>query len=98
MAGLDGIRREILPEKHGFGPVDRNIYEMSECEKREIKSVPGSLDDALSRAGDATTSSCWRAMSLPPTSWRSTSRSSATQAAEVRLRPVPLEFALYYDA
>src|SRR5947208_5475744 len=28
MAGLDGIKREILPEKHGFGPIDRNIYDM----------------------------------------------------------------------
>ena len=29
LAGLDGIKRGMLPEKHGFGPVDRNIYEMS---------------------------------------------------------------------
>ena len=47
MAGLDGIRREILPEKHGFGPIDCNIYEMPAEEKKDIKSVPGSLDDAL---------------------------------------------------
>ena len=33
MAGLDGIQRGILPEKNGFGPVDRNIYEMCAEEK-----------------------------------------------------------------
>ncbi len=97
MAGLDGIKRGILPEKHGFGPVDRNIYEMCPEEKREIKSVPGSLDEALSAleldhefllAGDVfTTDLLGKYIEM-----------KREQAAEVRLRPAPLEFALYYDA
>ncbi|HKV84201.1 MAG TPA: type I glutamate--ammonia ligase, partial [Ktedonobacterales bacterium] len=33
LAGLDGIKRGIIPEEHGYGPVDRNIYEMTACEK-----------------------------------------------------------------
>src|SRR5512146_106440 len=45
MAGLDGIKRGLLPEERGFGPLDRNIYEMPEAEKCEIRSVPGSLDE-----------------------------------------------------
>ncbi|HEX6797172.1 MAG TPA: type I glutamate--ammonia ligase [Ktedonobacterales bacterium] len=97
MAGLDGIRREIAPEDHGFGPLDRNIYEMCPEEKREIKSVPGSLDEALTAleldhefllAGDVfTTDLLGKYVEL-----------KREQAAEVRLRPAPLEFALYYDA
>jgi glutamine synthetase len=97
LAGLDGIQRGILPEEHGFGPVDRNIYEMSPEEKREICSVPGSLDaalDALERdhrfllAGDVfTTDLLEKYVEL-----------KREQSAEVRLRPSPLEFALYYDA
>ncbi|MFI5272116.1 MAG: type I glutamate--ammonia ligase [Ktedonobacterales bacterium] len=97
MAGLDGIRREILPEQHGFGPVDANIYEMCPEQKREIKSVPGSLDEALSALeqdhefllmGDVFTSDLLeKYVEL-----------KREQAAEVRLRPAPLEFALYYDA
>ena len=97
MAGLDGIRREIAPEEHGFGPLDRNIYEMSACEKREIKSVPGSLDEALAALemdhefllmGDVfTTDLLEKYVEL-----------KREQSAEVRLRPAPLEFALYYDA
>jgi glutamine synthetase len=97
MAGLDGIRREIAPEAHGFGPLDRNIYEMCAEEKREIKSVPGSLDDALSALeldhefllqGDVFTSDLLEKYV----------EMKREQSAEVRLRPSPQEFALYYDA
>jgi glutamine synthetase len=97
MAGLDGIKRGILPEENGLGPVDRNIYEMCAEEKQDIKSVPGSLDDALDAlerdhefllAGDVfTTDLIGKYVEL-----------KRAQAAEVRLRPSPLEFALYYDA
>jgi glutamine synthetase len=97
MAGLDGIQRGILPEEHGLGPVDRNIYEMCPEEKREIRSVPGSLDEALAAletdhefllAGDVFTSDLLgKYVEL-----------KREQSAEVRLRPSPLEFALYYDA
>lgn len=97
LAGLDGIQQGILPEEHGFGPVDRNIYEMTACEKREIRSVPGSLDEALEAlerdhsfllVGDVfTTDLLEKYVEL-----------KREQAAEVRLRPSPLEFALYYDA
>ncbi len=97
MAGLDGIKRGILPEEHGYGPVDRNIYEMSACDKREIRSVPGSLDEALTAletdhefllVGDVFTSDLLeKYVEL-----------KREQAAEVRLRPAPLEFAMYYDA
>jgi glutamine synthetase len=97
LAGLDGIKRGIIPEEHGYGPVDRNIYEMSACEKREIRSVPGSLDEALAAlemdhefllTGDVFTSDMLeKYVEL-----------KREQTAEVRLRPTPLEYALYYDA
>ncbi|WP_314585586.1 type I glutamate--ammonia ligase [Paenibacillus terrigena] len=47
MAGLDGIKRKIDPSVLGYGPFDKNIYELSDAEKKEIRSVPGTLDDAL---------------------------------------------------
>jgi glutamine synthetase len=47
MAGLDGIKKKIDPRALGYGPFDKNIYEMSDEEKAEIRSVPGSLDEAL---------------------------------------------------
>ncbi len=97
LAGLDGIERGIEPESHGFGPIDRNIYELSAAEMAEIASVPGSLDDALDAleedhsfllAGDVFTRDLLEEYVAL----------KRVQAAEVRLRPAPLEFALYYDA
>ncbi|MDC0762392.1 MULTISPECIES: type I glutamate--ammonia ligase [Brevibacillus] len=47
MAGLDGIKRKLDPRELGFGPLDKNIYDLSDAEKHEIKSAPGSLAEAL---------------------------------------------------
>ncbi|KIL41874.1 glutamine synthetase [Gordoniibacillus kamchatkensis] len=47
LAGLDGIQKKIDPRALGYGPLDKNIYELSDAEKAEIRSVPGSLDEAL---------------------------------------------------
>ncbi|ALA41423.1 MULTISPECIES: type I glutamate--ammonia ligase [Paenibacillus] len=47
MAGLDGIKRKLNPIELGYGPLDTNIYELSDAEKGKIRSVPGSLDEAL---------------------------------------------------
>lgn len=47
MAGLDGIKRKLDPRELGFGPLDKNIYDLSDAEKHEIKSAPASLAEAL---------------------------------------------------
>lgn len=47
LAGLDGIKNKINPTALGYGPLDKNIYELSDEEKKEIRSVPGSLEEAL---------------------------------------------------
>jgi glutamine synthetase len=47
LAGLDGIKNKIDPIALGYGPLDKNIYELSDEEKKEIRSVPASLDEAL---------------------------------------------------
>jgi glutamine synthetase len=97
MAGIDGIRREIEPSDFGYGPVDRDLYSMSPEEMREINSVPGSLyesltalenDHAFLLEGNVfTTDLLEKYVEL-----------KRAQADEVRLRPVPIEFSLYYDA
>jgi glutamine synthetase len=97
MAGLDGIRKEIEPSEHGYGPVDRDLYSLSAEELREIKSVPGSLDEALDalendhtfllEGGVFTSDLLEKYIEF-----------RREQADQVRLRPLPIEFALYYDA
>jgi len=47
MAGLDGVKKKISPDKEGYGPFDFNLYNMSDEEKRKIKQLPKSLDEAL---------------------------------------------------
>jgi glutamine synthetase len=47
LAGLDGIKNKIDPRALGYGPLDTNIYELADEEKKNIRSVPGSLDEAL---------------------------------------------------
>lgn len=47
MAGLDGIKKKIDPVKEGFGPYDINFYNLSDEEKKKIKSLPQFLEVAL---------------------------------------------------
>jgi glutamine synthetase len=47
MAGLDGIRRKIDPEKEGFGPIDKDVFGLNGLETRGIEAVPFSLAEAL---------------------------------------------------
>ena len=96
MAGLDGIRRRIDPVELGYGPVDRDLYHMSKAELSEIRSVPGSLHEALDALEDDhafllegdvfTTDVLEHYVEL-----------KRGQDDEVRMRPTPMEFALYYD-
>ena len=97
MAGLDGIKRKADPVKMGFGPLDKNTYELEPEEASKIKSVPGSLGAALDALesdheflleGDVFT------RDLLDT-WLDYKRTK--ELHEVNIRPVPYEFFLYYD-
>jgi glutamine synthetase len=94
MAGLDGIQNRIDP---GL-PLDVDVYELSDEELRGIDHVPASLDEALDALeedhefllkGDVFT------RDLIDT-WIEYKRKE--EADQVRLRPHPWEFALYYDS
>ena len=47
MAGLDGIKNQIDPHENGWGPYDMNLYNLPEEEKKKLKGLPTSLDEAL---------------------------------------------------
>jgi glutamine synthetase len=93
LAGLDGIEKKIHPGE----PLDKDIYAMSPEELKEVPHVPGSLDEALDALrkdhdwlmkGDVFTADVID-------TWLEYKQSKEVDA--VRLRPHPLEFALYYD-
>lgn len=93
MAGLDGVINKIDP-----GPaVDRNIYELDEKEKGHIRTVPGSLPEALDALendmefllqGDVFTKDVIE-------TWLEYKRTVDIPA--MALRPHPHEFYLYFD-
>jgi glutamine synthetase len=47
MAGIEGVDRKLNPSELGFGPIDADVYSWSEEQRREIKSFPTSLLEAL---------------------------------------------------
>jgi glutamine synthetase len=93
MAGLDGIQNRLDPGR----PIDHDLFELSAEELAQIPNVPVSLDDALDaleadhefllKGGVFT-------RDLVDT-WIDYKRRE--EADQVRLRPHPWEFALYYD-
>jgi glutamine synthetase len=97
MAGLDGIRHHIDPSDHGFGPVDRDLYHMSNEELREIRSVPGSLSEALD-ALESDYSFLLEGNVFTTDILEQYVKLKRAQSDAVGLLPTPIEFALYYDA
>ncbi|MBE3558788.1 MAG: type I glutamate--ammonia ligase [Ktedonobacteraceae bacterium] len=97
MAGIDGIRREIEPSDFGYGPIDRDLYSLSPAELREISSVPGSLDESL-RALENDHEFLLEGNVFTSDLLEKYIETKREQCDKVRLRPAPIEFALYYDA
>src|SRR6185437_9714455 len=93
LAGMDGIENRINPGE----PLDRDIYDLSPEELKNVPSLPGSLEEALSALeedhefllkGEVFTEDVIH-------TWIDYKRKNEVDA--VRLRPHPYEFQLYYD-
>ena len=93
MAGLDGVQNRIEPPD----PMDKDLYDLPPEELANVPQVPASLDEALlaleadnefMKAGGVFTDDLIE-------TWISYKRLS--EIDQVRLRPHPWEFMLYYD-
>ncbi len=93
MAGLDGIQNRIDPGE----PLEKDIYDLSPEELKNVPSLPGSLEDSLNALekdhefllkGDVFSAAMIER-------WISYKRKS--EVDPMRLRPTPLEFQMYYD-
>ena len=51
MAALDGIRKEMVPEEMGFGPIDENVF-ASGYDTSKLSELPRTLDEALDALAD----------------------------------------------
>ncbi|MNP61150.1 Glutamine synthetase [compost metagenome] len=96
MAGLDGIKNKIDPVKLGYGPFDKNIYELSAAEKAQIRSVPGSLEEALS-ALEADSEFLTQGGVFTQAFISNFVELKRAEARSVAVRVHPYEFGLYYD-
>jgi glutamine synthetase len=92
LAGLDGIINKIEPPP----PVDRDIYEMSAEEKKDIAGTPGSLEEALD-ALEADQEFLYRGDVFTPDVIETHLEFKRAGAKEVALRPHPYEFYLYSE-
>jgi glutamine synthetase len=93
MAGLDGINNRIEPPT----PVDKDLYDLPPEELAAVPQVPGSLEAALA-ALEADNEYLLAGGVFTPDlieTWLSYKR--LREIDEVRLRPHPWEFYLYYD-
>jgi glutamine synthetase len=93
LAGLDGIQNRIDPGE----PLDKDIYDLSPEQLKDVPSLPGSLDEALNALevdhefllkGDVFT---------PQLIDRWIAYKREHEIARLRMRPHPLEFSMYYD-
>jgi glutamine synthetase len=93
MAGLDGIENKIDPG----AAVEKDLYEMAPAELARIKTMPGSLDEALENlAADhafLTKGGVFTKDAL--NTWIEYKKDKEVDA--LRLRPHPYEFFLYFD-
>lgn len=97
MAGLDGIRRKLDPTALGYGPIDKNIYELGADEKAKIRSVPGSFAESL-EALEADNEFLLEGGVFTKDfieNWIELKRT--TEINPMNLRPHPYEFHLYLD-
>jgi glutamine synthetase len=93
MAGLDGVLNKIDPGE----PLDKDIYDLSPEEMKQVPSMPASLEEALTALeqdhefllkGDVFSEELVETY---------IGYKRRAEADAIRLRPHPYEFALYYD-
>jgi glutamine synthetase len=93
MAGIDGVLNKIDPGE----PLDKDIYDLSPEEMKNVPSMPASLEEALDcmeedhaflLKGDVFSEELLETY---------INYKRKNEADAIRLRPHPYEFALYYD-
>ena len=93
MAGLDGVQNRIEPPD----PVDKDLYDLPPEELAQVPQVPGSLEEALTALENDQDYLLAGGVFTPDLieTWLAYKR--LREIDEVRLRPHPWEFYLYYD-
>ena len=96
MAGLDGIKNQIDPHENGWGPYDMNLYHLPEEEKKKLKGLPTSLEEALD-ALEADHDYLTAGGVFPEILLQNFIKAKRAECAELSKIPHPAEFEKYYN-
>jgi glutamine synthetase len=96
MAGIDGMLEKIDPHENGWGPYDYNLYNLSGEERKNLASLPRSLDEALD-ALEEDNEYLTRGGVFPEDLLERWIRLKRAEAETINKIPHPAEFAHYYD-
>jgi glutamine synthetase len=94
MAAPAGIEKKIDPGK----PLDRDIYEMTEEELKEVPKTPGSLEEALNALKADHDFLLKGGVFTPDVIEAWVNWKQEKELDEMHKRPHPYEFHLYYDS
>jgi glutamine synthetase len=94
MAGLDGIQNRIDPGE----PLDKDIYDLSPEELKNVPTLPGSLDKALDALEADHDFLLKGNVFTEPLIDRWINYKRQKEIDTIRMRPTPMEFQLYFDA
>jgi glutamine synthetase len=93
MAGLDGVKNRIEPPD----PVDKDIYELPREELLNLPNVPASLEEALRALEDDHDFLLEGGVFTEDLIETHIEYKMDEEVSQIRLRPNPYEFHLYYD-
>jgi glutamine synthetase len=93
LAGLDGIQNRLNPGE----PLDKDIYDLTPEQLKEVPSLPGSLDESLKALEDDNEFLLKGDVFTPQVIERWISYKREKEIQPLRLRPHPFEFGMYYD-
>jgi len=96
MAGLDGVKNQIDPHENGWGPYDMNLYTLPEEEKKKLKSLPTSLEQALD-ALEADHDYLTAGGVFPEILLKNFIASKREECRRIAAIPHPAEFESYYN-
>lgn len=97
MAGIDGIKKKMDPEKMGFGPYDGNVFNLSPRERNKLKRLPTSLKIALDALQDDHQFLVEGGVLDEETIQTWIEYKEEKEFNAVRNRPHPYEISLYFD-
>jgi glutamine synthetase len=93
MAGLDGIENKIDPGD----PIDKDLYDLPAAEAAKIRTMPGSLDQALDALAADHDFLLKGGVFTEEILFTWIEYKKSKEVDPMRLRPHPYEFFLYYD-